>query len=314
MRSLHSILGGVMIFAGCCNASSIFDRDPYEIRDMINQKCFELEAETPQVFKVEEKIVERKERTTPIRIYYPGAEGNYPLVLMIHGGAWVGGTLDTHDHMARFVCKHAEAVVVSVGYQNAPEGKYPAVLEQSFDSLLWACEQGEAIQVNPAHIAVMGDSAGGNMSAALCLLARDRKGPKIGFQVLVNPVTDLSGKGTLEPQGDDLDVIRWNAAMYVADPRDASLPYVSPALAEDLTGLPPALILAGEHDELRPDNERFADLLRKAGVPVNLYYHWGIAHLAWDGARVSKRGEESFEVAAAALRGFFYRNSQPKDS
>lgn len=190
--------------------------------------------------------------------------------------------------------------------KNSPEGKFPIPLEQSYEALLWATSHTELLQIDD-RVAVVGDSAGGNMAAALCLMARDRQGPKIDFQVLINPAPDLSCNGTLEKQEDKLDVLRWQAKMYTKTSEEVYLPYVSPSLAEDLTGLPPALVVVAELDDLRHDGESYACKLRVAGVPTNLYCQWGINHLAGHAARASEIAIESLDIAATSLLGVFKR-------
>ncbi len=155
----------------------------------------------------------------------------------------------------------------------------------------------------------MGDSAGGNMAAALCLLVRDRKGPTIDLQVLINPAPDLTGNGTIQRQNDGLDLIRWYATQYVADPNDVNSPYVSPIMAKDLTNLPSAVIILAEKDDLRRDGQRYADRLISAGIPTNVYIQWGIEHLAGNGARASSVARESLGVGVAALRGVFLKKT-----
>lgn len=117
--------------------------------------------------------------------------------------------------------------------------KIPLPLEQCYDGLLWIFQHVQEFQGNPSLLAVVGDSAGGNMAAALCLLTRDRKGPAIDFEVLINPATDLTGNGTIKQQGDALDPVRWYATQYVMNPNDANNPYVSPVMSKDLSNLPP---------------------------------------------------------------------------
>jgi acetyl esterase len=259
---------------------------------------------------IEDRTIERNGRSTPVRLYTPANGDSFPLILLIHGGAWVAGSLDTHDNLARYLSKNAVAVVVSVGYENSPEGKFPGVLEQCYDALLWAVENAGVIHADAQRLAVAGDSAGGNMTAALCLITRDRLGPKIDFQALINPVTDMTGGGTLEPQGDALDRGRWYASMYISDPEDANHPYVSPIVAADLSGLPPALVVLAEHDSLRDQGQRYADRLLDANVPTNVYCQMGIGHLAGDGARASIDAQESLDVVVAALRGAFRREGR----
>jgi acetyl esterase len=279
--------------------------EPYEVRDLINRKIFSVEAEKPAVSHVQDITIRSGERTTPLRLYTPNRCTHLPMILLIHGGAWVAGNLETHDYLARYLCKEAQAVVVSVGYLNAPEGKFPLPLEQCYDALLWTAAHAGEFQGDGRRLAVVGDRAGGNMAAALCLLVRDRRGPVIDLQVLINPVTDLTGGGTIQRQNDALDSVRWYAKQYVADANDVNSPYVSPLLAKDLKALPPALVILAEKDELRSDGQKYADRLAAAGVPTNVYIQWGVGHLAGNGARASSLARESLDVAVAILRGTF---------
>ena len=195
--------------------------------------------------------------------------------------------------------------MVSVGYTPSPEGKFPLPLEQCYDGLLWCTKHAKAYQADSSKLAVVGDSAGGNMAAALCLLARDRNGPHIALQVLINPSPDLTGGGTLQPQGDAKDEMRWFATQYVENPKDVNNPYVSPILANNLKGLPPALIVLGETDDLREDGQKYTDRLRAAGVPTTVYIQYGVGHLAGDGARASKRAQASLNAVVEMLQKTF---------
>lgn len=292
------------------SAVSFFEMGPEKVRKMFNEKFLAIQAETPEVFKVTNTTIKNDNRTTPLRIYIPNENKDLPVILYIHGGAWVAGTLDTHDNLARYLCKGVQAVVVSVGYLNAPEGKFPDSLEQCYDALLWTTKHAQEFNGNPNRLAVVGDSAGGNMAAALCLLARDRKGPKIEMQVLINPAIDNTWAGTLKPQGDEFDDERFIASQYVKNPKDTYNPYVSPIYAKDLSNLPPALIILAEKDMFRPDAQKYADRLREAGIPTNVYTQLGVGHLAGNGARASTLARESLDVAVAALRGEFARMNQ----
>lgn len=289
-------------------ALSCWDMEPQEVRELINQKISFIKAEKPDVQNVADIEIHRCQRITPLRIYTPNESDCLPVILLIHGGGWVAGNLETHDNMARYLCSNAKALVVSVAYLNAPEGKFPLPLEQCYDALHWVIEQAKELKVDVTNLAVVGDSAGGNMAAALCLLSRDRKGPAIKLQVLINPSTDLTGKGTLKRQGDELDTMRWYASQYVADLSDVYNPYVSPLLAKDLTQLPTALIILAEKDDLRECGLLYANRLIEAGVKTNTYTQWNIEHLAGSGARASERAKESLDVVVAALLGSFRKN------
>lgn len=299
------------IFLGICCIQNAFclswwDMSPLEVRERINQRIMDIEASELPVWGIENRMIKTDSRSTPVRIYLPNQKENLPIILFIHGGAWVAGNLDTHDNLARYLCSQVEAVVVSVGYMNAPEGKFPLQLEQSLDALTWIIHYANEFSANSSKLAIVGDSAGGNMAAALCLIVRDRQGPKIDLQVLINPALDLWCNGTIERQNDHLDTLRWQANQYVSNPEEVNNSYVSPLHAKDLSNLPPTLILLAEKDELRPDGERFAERLIKAGVPTYTYLQKEIGHLAGHGARASSQAKESLDIAVKALKFFLF--------
>lgn len=290
------------------NTVPFYKLSPQKARSSINARIMAIEAETPKVHSIDNITLTKEGRSTPLRIYYPSTTEPSPLILMIHGGAWVAGNLDTHDNMARYFCKNVKAITISVGYTNSPEGKFPLPLEQCYDALLWT-ETFKRKANCCDGLAVLGDSAGANMTTALCLIAQDRASPKIDFQVLINPVLDLSCEGTLEPQEDALDIRRWQAMMYLNNPEDVYNPYVSPILAKNMTKLPPALIMLAEFDDLRKEGQEYANKLQQAGIPTNVYCQWNMNHLAGNGARASNLALESLEITASALRRVFQRYS-----
>jgi acetyl esterase len=288
---------------------SWWDMTPLEIREKINQRIMNIEAPIPSVWAIENRIIVNDSRSTPVRIYLPNEKKNLPVILLIHGGAWVAGNLDTHDNLARYVCSQVEAVVVSVGYMNAPEGKFPLQLLQSLDALTWIIDHANELSLDSSRLAVMGDSAGGNMAAALCLMLRDQLGPKIDLQVLINPAPDLTCNGTMIRQNDALDVLRWQAFQYLSDSKEMNHPYVSPLMAEDLSNLPTAVVILAEKDDLREAGQKYADRLRSSGVSTHVYCQQGINHLAGDGARASILSRESLCVAVTALQKIFSKDS-----
>lgn len=307
---LATIIASVLMLTENISAESYWEMGPDKVRKLLNDRFLAIEGEKSDVLKVDNITIKNDDRTTPLRIYIPNGQKDLPVILFIHGGAWVAGTLDTHDNLARYLCKGVEALVVSVGYLNPPEGKFPLPLEQCYDALLWIVNHAQEFHTTPARLAVVGDSAGGNMAAALCLMARDRKGPAIDLQVLINPAVNNTWNGTLQPQGDEDDSERWIATQYVTNPKDTFNPYVSPIYAKDLSHLPPALIILAENDMFRKDAQKYADRLIASGVPTNVYTQWGVGHLAGNGARASPLARESLDVAVAALRGEFYRKTQ----
>lgn len=286
-------------------ALSWWDMTPLEVRERINQGIMNIEAPIPTVWAIENRIIVNDSRSTPMRIYLPNKKKDLPIVLLIHGGAWVAGNLDTHDNLARYLCSQVEAVVVSVGYMNAPEGKFPLQLQQSLDALTWIISHANEFSANSSKLAVVGDSAGGNMAAALCIMVRDQQGPKIDLQVLINPAPDLRCNGTIDRQNDCLDILRWQANQYLSNSEEANNAYVSPLNASDLRNLPPTLMLLAEKDELRLDGELFAVRLKESGVPTFIHCQTGIGHLAGHGARASSQAKESLDIATTALKNAF---------
>ena len=211
-----------------------------------------------------------------VRIYYPlAAEGNastLPAILFFHGGGFVACDLDTHDGMCRAICNASASVVVSVDYRLAPEARFPAAPEDAYRALLWLNQEAGALGVDANAISVCGDSAGGNLAAVLCLLARDRQGPKIQKQILIYPVTSLgcdteSHHKFAEGYFLGREQMQWFWQHYLGDTATAVTPYVD-LLAADVSSLPPAVIVTAEYDPLCDEGKLYADRLKAAGSTV----------------------------------------------
>lgn len=236
----------------------------------------------------------------PVRIYTPGSMPPRGLFVYYHGGGWVIGDVATHDP---FCCTLANATgwrVMSVDYRLAPENKFPAAVDDAYAAAQWAFANVEAVCGGVEPIAVGGDSAGGNLAAAVCLMARDRKTFHPALQVLVYPATDYSfdtpsywenAEGYLLSRAD----MKWFWDCYLAHPEDGGNPYASPLRAIDFRDLPPALILTAEYDPLRDEGEEYADRLRAAGVAVKLVRYPGMIH-------AFVRRTKQFTQAWAAIR------------
>ncbi|TDU01896.1 acetyl esterase [Streptomyces sp. 846.5] len=206
------------------------------------------------------------------------------MLVYFHGGGFVVGDLDTHDGLCRSLANGATCVVVSVEYPLAPEHKFPAAPEACLAATVWVAEHAGDVGGDPARIAVGGDSAGGNLAAVVARLARDLGGPALVFQLLIYPDVDFrrANHSIRAFAGKFGNVSRaaqhWFMDNYLTDKQDKLDPRVSPLLASDLTGLPPALIVTAEFDALRDEGEEYGRRLEKAGVPVTVSRYPGMIH------------------------------------
>jgi acetyl esterase len=219
----------------------------------------------------------------PIRIYAPDISKPAPALVYFHGGGWVLGDLDSHDHVCRSLANLTPCVVLSVDYRLAPEAKFPAAAEDSYAAFEWIAANTGELGIDPHRIAVGGDSAGGNLAAVISLMARDRKGPKPVYQVLIYPATDMRMiSASMEENADGplltKAAMAWFIEHYLRGENDKLDPLASPMLAADLTGLPPAFILTAECDPLRDEGEDYGRKLEKAGVAVGVTRYAGMPH------------------------------------
>ena len=205
--------------------------------------------------------------------------------MFIHGGGWVLGGFDTHERLVREIANKANVAVVFVNYTLSPEAKYPVALEQAYAATKWVAQNGQTINVNSSRLAVVGDSVGGNLTAALTLLAKERGGPSIRFQVLFYPVTNASFDTPSYMKYEQRywltrEAMKWFWNNYTSNQTNLNEPTVSPlqASVDQLKGLPPALIINGENDVLRDEGEAYALKLLEAGVRVTAVRYHGTIH------------------------------------
>ena len=223
----------------------------------------------------------------PARLYLPRDASAKPpgLLVYYHGGGHVIGSLFSHDASARGLCYHGGCAVLSIDYRMAPEDVFPASVDDSYQALLWAHENAKKLGCDPKKIAVGGDSAGGNLAAVVSLMARDKKGPRICYQVLIYPLVDYrcegesykkfgKGYGILEAE-----TMKWFQNHYLGkDPKRHSDWRASPLLAKSHAGLPPALIIAAGCDVLRDEARNYASKLISSGVSVEFIEYPGVLH------------------------------------
>jgi acetyl esterase len=233
------------------------------------------------------------------------------MLVYFHGGGWVIGNLDTHDGVCRQLCNAAHCVVVSVDYRLAPEHPYPAAAEDAYAATRWVAANAAAIGGDPARIALGGDSAGGNLTAVVTLMARDRGGPPLVFQLLVYPATDAptadhpSYRENAEGYFLTRDMMLWFWNHYCGSTPDLTDAYRYPLRAKDLRRLPPAYVITAEFDPLRDEGEAYAARLREANVPVRLKRYAGMIHGFFGMGALLTQAREATKEAAEALRSAF---------
>ncbi len=208
----------------------------------------------------------------PVRVYRPEGDAPLPVVLFIHGGGFVIGSVRTHDALARRIARDTASIVVSVDYRLAPEDPFPAAVDDCWTALKWAAAHASELGGDPERLAVAGDSAGGNLAAVLTHLARDAGGPALVFQLLLYPVTSGHRDWPSITENAEAPVltkraIEYFASQYTGEAAEASV-HTAPATAESFTGLPSAMVVTAGHDPLRDDGEAYAALLEWDGVPV----------------------------------------------
>jgi acetyl esterase len=266
------------------SSKALADSTPYDIRTSAMEKWAPVYLGKAEPLKsIEHKYFSGPTADLPIAIYRPEGAGLLPAMVMFHGGGWVAGNLQLNAVQHQLMAKDTGAVVISVNYQKAPEHKFPIPLDDCYATLEWVSAHAKELGINPDLIGVAGDSAGGNLAAAVALRARDEKGPKVAFQILIYPATDhnFDYPSMIENSPNYLlssEAMRWYWDQYVNSTEDYKNPYVIPMASADLSGLPPAIIITAEYDPLRDEAEAFAKRLKSAGNSVVLHRYEGVIH------------------------------------
>jgi acetyl esterase len=235
------------------------------------------------VSRVEDRSIPGPSSEIPLRLYYPEGDPPFATLIYFHGGGWVIGDLDTHHGFCHALAKNSGCLVVSVDYRLAPEHPYPAAVEDAYAATEWVAENPTVIQADPERFAVGGDSAGGHLATVASMMARDRKGPRIDLQILIYPITDcnFNTPSYLENKEGYMltrDLMKWFWDHFLNDRSQSNEPYASPLRAENLSNLPPALIITAGYDPLRDEGQAYGKRLQDAGVDVRLSHYPGMIH------------------------------------
>jgi acetyl esterase len=246
----------------------------------------------------------------PIRIYTPQGNGPFPVIVYFHGGGWVISTIDTYDSSARALAKTADAIVVSVEYRKAPEHKFPAAHEDAYAAYQWVLRNADSFGGDPSMVAVAGESAGGNLAAAVCLMARARGELLPVHQALIYPVAGYdfntpSYRENAQAKPLDKSMMAWFFEKYLREPADGKNHLIDLVNVPNLSGLPPATIITAEIDPLRSEGRRYAERLLEAGVPVTYRNFLGVTHEFFGMGAVVNDANTAVRLIARDMNGSF---------
>lgn len=238
----------------------------------------------PKVNETEDTTTDSSHGAVPMRIYRNHGTNDSPALIYYHGGGHVFGSLDTHDSVCRNLCKLIDATIISVGYRLGPEYKFPVAVNDAFHALEWVCKSAKILRIDRHRIAVAGDSAGGNLAAVVCLLARKKPDVSLGAQCLIYPIADYrggtpsyqqyaEGYGLLEAK-----TMAWFRGHYLSNDSNTIDWRASPLLSPTLDGVPPALVITAQCDVLHDEGKAYADRLRNAGILVEYIQFQGMIH------------------------------------
>lgn len=291
---------------------------PVQARESYRSRRAFTQPDAPEVYRVEDKVASYTGLNVPVRVYHPPAakeQKKLPGLIYLHGGGWTIGDLDTHDVLCRSLCLQADIVVVSVDYRMGPEHKFPAAYDDSLAAFNWAVSQAKDLGIDPSRIAIGGDSAGGNLSAAASIGLRDQTGlsHQPAFQLLIYPATIMwpdtasfhaNGKGYMLTQ----DSIAYYTENYLRHPDDAKDWRASPQWAKSHAGLPPAFVMTAGFDPLRDEGLMYADALSKAGVPSQYICFERQIHGFITMGRVIHEANTAVSLCAQVLKAQLHKN------
>ncbi len=285
------------------------DMTPAEAREAL-AATVESAGEPEQVGDIMNRSIPGPLGDIPIRVYTPEGTGPLPALVYFHGGGWVAGDLEMVDPSCTMLANRAGAVVVSVDYRLAPEHKFPVPVMDCYAAAQWVSANAAEFDVDPQRIGVGGDSAGGNLAAAVSVVARDSGAPDLAFQILFYPVTNMDYETNSYRENGagyflTTDMMRWFWSHYLESEDVGRDMRASPLLMQDASGLPPTFVATAEFDPLRDEGEAYAELLLEAGNDVAVKRYDGQIHGFVTRCGIMDRGKQAIEDAAAQVRQVF---------
>lgn len=265
-----------------------------------------------EIAHIEEMNIPSVVENLPLRIYTPKRHAPFPIVVFVHGGGWIGGDLDAVDVPLRSLANRSGCIIISIDYPLAPEYPFPTPVESVYLATQWIINHAATLGGDPKQVAISGDSSGGNLAAAVILMARDRKEFSLAAQLLICPVIDCSfetisyqafGQGYLLTQS----AMQWFWQLYLGDVAAANNPYASPLKASTLAGLPPAFIITAEYDPLRDEGEAYAAQLGRAEVTVFTKRFDGMMHGFYQMGAIMDAGQVWIDDAVKFLKKILIR-------
>ncbi|MDW8802716.1 alpha/beta hydrolase [Clostridium sp. A1-XYC3] len=297
------------------NPNSIKGKPMNQIREILNKDSILWSAKPIPFSNIKDTNIEISSLKIPVRIYRPEGGSKLPIVVYSHGGFWIAGNPDTSDNICRKLSKNTKAIVISVGYRLAPENPFPAGVDDVYNVVQWAHKNAESINGDSKHIAIAGDSSGGNITAAVSQMIRDKNGPDITCQVLIYSSTNLSqlNSNSWSQLSSKFNISKEDMekyiSLYIPKKEDKKNPYASPLLAKDLRGLPKTLMVIAEIDPLRDEGEAYGKKLKEAGNEVVISKYKGSVHgfIAMD--KISTAGDKALNEICSYLQKEFQKDN-----
>lgn len=310
--ALDAIVKGLLDEMVANPTPKLWELPPPQGREMFRLITSQLDAQGISIGKVENITIPGPAGPLPARVYTPVASGGtgLPALVFFHGGGFVIGDLETHDGLCRQLANESGGKVIAVDYRLAPEHKFPAAPDDCYAATKWVESNAATLGIDPNRIAVGGDSAGGNLAAVVCQMAKQKGGPHLVFQLLLYPVTQYranteSMKTFAEGYFLEKRTMDWFFDQYTDASADGNDPRLSPLAATDLSGLPRAYVVTAGFDPLRDEGKAYADKLNRAGVAAVYVDYPSMIHGFFGMSAVLPQARQAIAEASAALRKAF---------